>query len=329
MQFFGGGHKFVTDADHIPGRNYLSGTTPVSVQGQNIVAQVIATYALTDKSLSNQVVTFNMTITSDTTSGRLYVGSSPNWQAYTYSDIQKGINKIQFTIKLNSDVDAIKLSLDNSTANLVIQDATLNKGNFAREYSPAPEDYAMKSDYDELLDHELGIGNLLTDDEMNIANALKSTAAQGAISNMNYSNGVSRFHYKGTVGYEVIDWPFKVSPNTSYRMEIVVNSTNEMTALSNDRSYMLWGINSQEDLNDNVSGDIGNWQLPLPWSKETSGSIIFNSGSYSKLYLITNFGLAKDGIDTDITLQIKLLRNDSIQAQIYQLRSQIEQLKQK
>ncbi|KAB1977212.1 hypothetical protein [Lactobacillus crispatus] len=175
----------------------------------------------------------------------------------------------------------------------------------------------------------LGIRNLLTDDEMNIANALKSTAAQGAISNMNYSNGVSRFHYKGTVGYEVIDWPFKVSPNTSYRMEIVVNSTNEMTALSNDRPYMLWGINSQEDLNDNVSGDIENWQLPLPWSKETSGSIIFNSGSYSKLYLIANFGLAKDGIDTDITLQIKLLRNDSIQAQIYQLRSQIEQLKQK
>lgn len=146
MQIFGGGHNFVTDADHISGRNYLSGTVPVSVQGQNILAQIIATYALTDKSLSNQVVTFNMTITSDTTSGRLFAGSSPNWQVYTYSDIQKGINKIQFTIKLNSDVDAIKLSLDNSTANLVIQDATLNKGNFAREYSPAPEDLAWKSD---------------------------------------------------------------------------------------------------------------------------------------------------------------------------------------
>ena len=146
MQIFGGGHNFVTDADHIPGRNYLSGTAPVSVQGQNTIGQAIATYTLTDKSLSNQVVTFNMAITSDTTSGRLYVGSNPNWQAYTFYDVQKGINKIQFTTKLNSDVDAIRITIDNSTANLVIQDVTLNKGNFAREYSPAPEDYAMKPD---------------------------------------------------------------------------------------------------------------------------------------------------------------------------------------
>lgn len=146
MELFGGGHKFVTDADHISGRNYLSGTAPVSVQGQNIVGQAITTYALTDKSLSNQVVTFNMTMTSDTTSGRLYVGSNPNWQVYTYYDVQKGINKVKFTTKLNSDVDAIRITLDNSTANLVIQDVTLNKGNFAREYSPAPEDIAWKSD---------------------------------------------------------------------------------------------------------------------------------------------------------------------------------------
>lgn len=146
MDLYGDGHKIVTDADHIPGRNYLSGTAPVSVQGQNIVGQAITTYTLTDKSLSNQVVTFNMAVTSDTTSGRVFVGSSPNWQVYTYYDVQKGINKIQFTTELNSDVDGITISLDNSTANLVIKDVTLNKGNFAREYSPAPEDYAMKSD---------------------------------------------------------------------------------------------------------------------------------------------------------------------------------------
>lgn len=146
MQIYCDGHNFVTDADHIPGRNYLSGTAPVSVQGQNIVGQAITTYALTDKSLSNQAVTFNMTMTSDTTSGRLFVGSEPNWQVYTYYDIQKGINKIKFTTKLNSDVDAITIKIDNSTANIVIQDVTLNKGNFAREYSPAPEDIARKSD---------------------------------------------------------------------------------------------------------------------------------------------------------------------------------------
>ena len=158
MDLYGDGHKIVTDADHIPGRNYLSGTAPVSVQGRNVVGQSITIYALTDKSLSNQVVTFNMTITSDTTSGRVYVGSNPNWSVYTYYDVQKGINKIQFTTKLKSDVTAIELSLDNSTANLVVQDVTLNKGNFAREYSPAPEDYVAKSDFNKKINIDNQVG---------------------------------------------------------------------------------------------------------------------------------------------------------------------------
>lgn len=205
----------------------------------------------------------------------------------------------------------------------------LEHGPVATDWCPAYEDYVMKSDYDELLDHELGIGNLLTDDEMNIANALKSPAAQGAISNMSYSNGVSHFHYKGITDYERINWPFTVSPNTNYRMEIVANSTSEMTALDNTQPYIPWGIKSEEDLTDATSGGFGYWHLPLPWSKEVSGSMTFNSGNYSKLYLFANFGWSQDSIDTDITLQIKLFKNDSIQTQIDQLRSQIEQLKQK
>ena len=210
-----------------------------------------------------------------------------------------------------------------------VQEVKVERGTVATPWCPAYEDYVMKSDYGELLDHELGIGNLLTDDEMNIANALKNPAAQGAISNMNYSNGVSYFHYRGTTDYERINWPFQVSPNTNYRMEIVVNSTNELVALDNTQPYVPWGINSKEDLTAATSGDIGNWHLPLPWSKEISGSITFNSGNYSKLYLFSNLGFTTDMVDTDITLQIKLFRNDSIQTQIDQLRSQIEQLKQK
>lgn len=201
----------------------------------------------------------------------------------------------------------------------------LERGSVATDWCPASEDYVMKSDYDKLL----GIRNLLTDDEMNIANALKSPSAQGAISNMSYSNGVSYFHYRGIADYERINWQFAVTPNTNYRMEIVANSTNKMTFLDHSIPYIEWGINSKEDLTHVESGDIGNWHLPLPWSKGISGSITFNSGSYSKLYLISNWGFANDGIDTDITLQIKLFRNDPIQTQIDQLRSQIEQLKQK
>ena len=261
----------------------------------------------------------------------LYDDSATNNKLLGQCGVRKTFEKtsITFAVTESKNYDSLRIGTTSGwpypSGSIYLGDLKLEHGNLATSWAPALQDFAMKSDYDKLL----GIGNLLTDDEMNIANALKNTAAQGAISNINYSNGVSRFHYKGTVGYEVINWPFKVSPNTSYRMEIVVNSTNELTALSNGQPYMPWGINSQEDLNDNASGDIGNWQLPLPWSKEISGSITFNSGSYSELYLISNFGFASDGIDTDMALQIKLFESDSIQAQIDQLRSQIEQLKQK
>lgn len=164
----------------------------------------------------------------------------------------------------------------------------------------------------------LGIKNQLTDDEMNISNALMSDAAKKAISNINYSNGVNTFHYYGVSGYEGINWLFKVSPSTNYRMVIVASSTSEITALDNMKPYIPWVINSKENLNDPDStyGDIANGHSPLPWSGWTSESIFFNSGSYNNLYLNTNFGFINDGVDTGITLRIKLFKADSIQDQI-------------
>lgn len=162
----------------------------------------------------------------------------------------------------------------------------------------------------------LGIRNLLTDDEMNISNALMSDTAKKAISNIKYSSGVNTFHYYGAGGYEGVNWLFQVSPNTNYRMVIVANSTSEITALDATQPYMPWGINSKEDLTDATSGDIANGHLPLPWSGRVSESIFFNSGRYNNLYLNTNFGLIKDEVVTDITLRIELFKADSIQDQI-------------
>ena len=45
MDLYGYGHKIVTDADHIPGRNYLLNTSqPISVEGENRVGQKVATF---------------------------------------------------------------------------------------------------------------------------------------------------------------------------------------------------------------------------------------------------------------------------------------------
>lgn len=325
MSIFINKQRLLTDTDNILGRNYLLNTSQaLSAKAIDKRGFILGKYQLSPSLDFNKKYIFRAILYSDKDGGRLFCGSYPNWSVYYYQDIKKGKNIISFPLQTVQESDGIIFSIDNCSAQLSLEEATLSEGTIIKEWQPASEDYAMKSDYDKLL----GVGNLLTDDEMNIANALKSPAAQGAISNMNYSNGISHFHYKGIADYERINWAFKVSPNTNYRMEIVVNSTSEMTALGNDQPYMPWGINSEEDLTYATSGDIGNWHLPLPWSKEISGSITFNSGSYSKLYLFANFGLTQDEIDTDITLQIKLFKNDSIQTEIDQLKSQIEQLKQ-
>lgn len=346
MYLYGNSEKYLTDKNlNIGVRNYvLDSAKSVSMTGTGKGNDTLSINSLskplnqfTSEELSHVILSFNWAV-SDGASGSVEIQFNE-----TPWDLDGQILKIDFSNaksgrfckKFNlatkkyygGSINATGLAIkqDRFTGTFTADHIKLEIGDVPTQWCPAPEDLAMKSDYDKLL----GVGNLLTDDEMNIANALKSTAAQGAISNINYSNGVSRFHYKGINSYEVINWPFKVSPNTNYRMEIVVNSTNELTALDNDRPYLPWGVSSQEDLADNVSGDIRNWHLPLPWSKEISESITFNSGNYSKLYLIANFGFATDGIDTDITLQIKLFESGSIQTQIDQLRSQIEQLKQK
>ena len=187
------------------------------------------------------------------------------------------------------------------------------KDNFMQLFGGDQEYLTEKDPY-----NLLGIKNQLTDDEMDISNALMSDAAKKAISNIKYSNGVNTFHYYGVSGYERVNWLFKVSPNTNYRMIIVASSTSEITALDNMKPYIPWAINSKEDLNDSDStyGDIAKGHSPLPWSGWTSESIFFNSGSYNNLYLNANLGFISDDIDTDITLRIKLFKADSIQDQI-------------
>ena len=65
-------------------------------------------------------------------------------------DLQKGLNKVSFSMHPQSDFNALLFSLDNSTAKFTIQNVRLNKGSIAADWSPAIEDFVLKSDFDTL-----------------------------------------------------------------------------------------------------------------------------------------------------------------------------------
>lgn len=167
----------------------------------------------------------------------------------------------------------------------------------------------------------LGITNLLTDEEMNISNAIFSPAAKLAISDINYANGINTFHYKGVADYERINWSFKVNPNTNYRVVIDAKSSTSVPALDTNTPYVPWNINSSQDIETAMTGDIATWHMRLPWQGLKHGEITFNSRNYTEVFLTTNFGQIMDGIDTDITLRIKMYKADSLQDQINQISS--------
>lgn len=177
----------------------------------------------------------------------------------------------------------------------------------------------------------LGITNLLTDDEMNIANAIKTDSVQQAISNAKYANGVNTFHYRGSYGWETFYWGIAVQPNTNYEFTIIANSTNQLTALDATEPYIPIIVDSSGGAfgtgNHPSNGDLGNGQLNLPWQGTETGKVIFNSKNYSNIYIGCSFGSTNDGINTDITLQTTLLKADPIQSQIDNLQNQINALK--
>lgn len=172
----------------------------------------------------------------------------------------------------------------------------------------------------------LGIKNLLTDDEMNIANTVKSTAAKQAITNVSYSNGISNFHYRGGNDYERVNWQFTVQPNTNYRMLITLTISKSLSPLSVDSPFLPCSIVNVPD----ISGDGGifdsntNWvKIPAPLKTNNDAEIDFNSGTHTSLALFVNFGYLQDAYDTDMSVKLQLFRADSLQQQINQLQSKL------
>lgn len=147
MQLFGGGHKFVTDADHIPGRNYLLNTSQaLSAKAIDRLGFILGKYQFSSSLDFNTKYIFRAILYSDKDGGTLYCGSTPNWSVYHYQNVKKGANIISFPSQILQKNDGILFTLDHCTAQVSLTEATLNEGTILKEWQPAPEDYAMKSD---------------------------------------------------------------------------------------------------------------------------------------------------------------------------------------
>ena len=168
----------------------------------------------------------------------------------------------------------------------------------------------------------LGIHNLLTDDEMDISKTVKNDQAKQAISNEKYADGISSFHYVGVGGVETVNWKFKVKTNSNYKLAVKANTTNQLAG----ERHMIWSISTKALLFGSYDdrGDIANYQMPLPWEGTQSFIFNFNSQNNAELYLYACFGMLADGIPTDISIKLELLRVDPLQDQIDDLKSHLE-----
>lgn len=147
MQLYGDGHKIVTDADHISGRNYLLNTSQaLSAKVVYGVGFTLGEYQFSSSLDFSKKYIFRAILYSDKDGGIFYCGSYPNWSVYQYQTIKKGANIISFSSQILQKSDGIKFSIDNCSAQVSLEEATLSEGTIIKEWQPAPEDYVMKSD---------------------------------------------------------------------------------------------------------------------------------------------------------------------------------------
>lgn len=153
MQLFGDGHKFVTDADRIPGRNYLLNTSQaLSAKATGQTGFVLGKYQFSSALDFNKKYLFHAILYSDNDGGRLYCGSYPNWSVYGSQEIKKGTNIISYSSQILQKNDGFMFTLDNCSAQVSLTEATLNEGTIIKEWQPAIEDYVMNNGLMKLFD---------------------------------------------------------------------------------------------------------------------------------------------------------------------------------
>lgn len=150
------GEKLLTETDLPFKRNLVLGTSQANIincvdkpSNSNLIYDLSPELKSSGK---DQVFTVSVKITADSDGGMFYFGMTSPWQAYQSHTIEKGThvytwNNAKWT--LNTDCQQ-ECTIDNHAGQVKIEEITINEGTTAPKWSPAPEDYAMKTDVNSL-----------------------------------------------------------------------------------------------------------------------------------------------------------------------------------
>lgn len=150
------GHKLLEDSDLQFQRNLVLGTSQANIincvdkpSNSNLFYDLSPELKSSGK---DQVFTVSVKITADSDGGMFYFAMTNPWQANQYHAIEKGThvytwNNVKWT--LNPDSQQL-CSIDNHAGQVKIEEITINEDTTAPKWSPAPEDYAMKTDVNSL-----------------------------------------------------------------------------------------------------------------------------------------------------------------------------------
>ena len=154
---------------------------------------------------------------------------------------------------------------------------------------------------------------LFTEEQLNISNWTKNNAGWQTFQN-SYENGINTLRYKGGDLYERIFTKIQVERNTQYEIHIKCNSptgfsiggysgiyTEQFIITSSnpsDRNIPYKNLGNIIALSDNIDNSASN--VPKDYA------ISFNSGNYTELYVVIDFGQLEDGKDVTFVFEIPI-----------------------
>ena len=120
------------------------------------------------------------------------------------------------------------------------------------------------------------------------------------------SSGLNTINFVGVGGWEIIGCPVQVSTNTSYTISFDYQ-VSSFTPLVSGGGLPIMVVSNIGGGTDETNGNLGAYSLGSYTISTTSSSVrrqslTFNSGSYSTVYLVINFGHLMDSVNHTIKI---------------------------
>ena len=170
--FIGGKHgpiELLTNGTKLGIRNYALNTVhPFIIRGNNQQDQNADIYTLikplanfSKEELSHLILSWHWSVSSDAVGSAVIQFNNSPWGGNYYGDLRMNFSKahsgtvnkkLDFSSYSSSDLVATGLGIrcDNFIGTLTIDHIKLSIGDIATDWTPAPEDYVMKSDFEAL-----------------------------------------------------------------------------------------------------------------------------------------------------------------------------------